>query len=225
MPLYNSPAIPPQLLQKGVPAYLLGGLNMLRGDATGTVADTALAANVATITVQLNQGATPLVGDFITVWGTTQQAGLFNATRAVITAVSITPATGAGTISFALTGSNQSTTADTGQWRMEIGETSEAITNNSFSAPVLVQAPEGDSQFTLPFAVRFPTLPTGCTVSLQAAVRDIASEYVTILTCAVVAASAQTMGPFGQATLQRGYFYRFAVTGLGGTGTIIAKIG
>ncbi len=41
MPLYNSPARPPQLLQKGVPAYLFGNLNMLQGNASGYVLDTA----------------------------------------------------------------------------------------------------------------------------------------------------------------------------------------
>lgn len=225
MSLYNSPFIKPQLLQKGVPAYLFGGLNMLRGNATGTVLDTALATNVGTITVQLNEGATPLIGDLITVWGTSQQTGLFNVTRALITAVSITPATGAGTISYALTGSNQSITADPGRWLMEIGETSEAIVNNSFSVPVCVQAPQGDSQFTLPVAVTFPTLPTAVTVSIQAAIRDIASEYTTLGVVAAVAAGAISAGPFASVTLQRGYFYRLAVTGLSGSGTITAKVG
>ena len=134
--LYNSPFVPPQLLQKGVPAYLFGGLNMLRGNAKGTVSQTALASNVATISVQLQEGATPVVGDYITVWGTALQSGLFNVTRSLITAVSITPATGAGTISYALVGTNQSATADAGCWQMEIGETAESITNNSFSVPV-----------------------------------------------------------------------------------------
>jgi hypothetical protein len=223
--LYNSPFVPPQLLQKGVPAYLFGGLNMLRGNAKGTVSQTALASNVATISVQLQEGATPVVGDYITVWGTALQSGLFNVTRSLITAVSITPATGAGTISYALVGTNQSATADAGRWQMEIGETAESITNNSFSVPVCVQAPQEDSQFTLPLSVTFPTLPTAVTVSIQGAIRDIASEYTTIGIVATVVTGGQTVGPFGQLSLQRGYFYRFAVTGLTGTGTICAKIG
>ena len=230
MSLYNSPAVPPQLLQKGVPAYLFGGLNMLRGNAKGTVADTALAANVATITVQLNEGATPVAGDYITVWGTSQQAGLFNVTRALITAVSITATTGAGTISYALTGTNQSATADTGRWQMEIGETADTLTNNTFSAPACIQAPQGDSQFTVPIAVTFPggVLPTALTVNLQAAIRDIASEYTNVSApIATVAAGVYSSGPFNQVTLQRGYFYRAAVSGLtiGSATGIIVKIG
>ena len=211
--LYNSPLTRPQLLQKGVPAYLFGGLNMLQGNARGYVTQTALGSmgvptapagtpdtssgtlaantyyakivainatghtaggtesapvvlastgniawtwtavagavsyqiwvgtssgtentfatsatnsytqtaaltsgtipatdttNVASVSVFINQGPLPLVGDQITVWGTAQQSGAFNVTRAIITAVSITAATGQGTISFALTGTNQS---------------------------------------------------------------------------------------------------------------------
>ncbi len=226
MPLYNSPARPPQLLQKGVPAYLFGNLNMLQGNALGYVLDTSLTGGaVGIVTVQINQGPIPLVGDLLTVINTAQQAGLFNVTRAVITATSINAATGTGTISYALTGTNQSLTADPGSFISEPGESSEALVNNSFSVPVTVQAPQGDSQFTLPISVTFPTLPTAVTVSIQAAIRDIAAEYTTLGTVAVVAAGAQTVGPFGQVTLQRGFVYRLAVTGLSGSGTITAKVG
>ena len=225
MSLYNSPLTKPQLLQKGVPAYLFGGLNMLQGNAKGYVLDTALATNVATVTIAINEGPIPHVGDLITVWGTSSQSGLFNVNRALITGVSITATTGQGTVTFALTGTNQTTTADAGAFLCEPGETSETLTNNSYSQAVLVQAPEGDSQFTLPVAVTFPTLPTDVTVSIQAALRDIGAEYTTLQTVATVATSAQTNGPFGYVTLQRGYFYRFAVTGLTGTGTITAKVG
>lgn len=227
--LYNPPFVKPQLLQKGVPAYLFGNLNMLRGNASGTVADTALASDVATITVQINQGATPVVGDYITVWGTAEQSGLFNVTRALITAVDITASTGAGTISYALTGSNQSTTADPGMFLMEIGETSETLTNDTFSTSVLVQAPQGDSQFTIPFCVTFPggVLPTDVTVTLQRAIRDLASDYTDTDTVVTVATTAYTAGPTVLATLERGYFYRAAVTGLtlGSATGIIAKVG
>lgn len=227
MPLYNSPAIPPQLLQKGVPAYFFGSLNMLQGNAKGTVADTALATNVATVTVQINEGPIPKVGDLITVWGTALQTGLFNITRAVITAVNITPATNAGTISYALTGSDQSITADGGRFLCEPGETAEALTTSTFSAPITVQAPQGDSQFTLPLAVSCPSVPTAATFTLQVAIRDIAAEYTNTATVVTIAGGVFTAGPCVQATLQRGYVYRLAVTGVsGGTSpSVTAKIG
>ena len=227
MPLYNSPLTPPRLLMKGVPAYLFGGLNMLRGNASGTVTQTAIATNVGTVTVQINQGPIPLVGDYITIWGTALQTGLFNVTRALVTAVSITATTGAGTISFSLTGTDQTATADPGMFLVEIGETSETLTTTTFSAPICVQAPEGDSQFTIPLAVSCPSMPTAATFTLQVAIRDIAAEYTNTTGVVTIAGSVFTAGPVVQVTLQRGYFYRLAVTGVsGGTNpTVIAKVG
>jgi hypothetical protein len=139
--------------------------------------------------------------------------------------VSFVASTNIMSISFALTGSNQSATADGGTVIVEPAETSEAIVNNSFSRAVLVQAPEGDSQFSLPISVTFPTPPTAVVVSLQAAIKVQSNEWTTLGQIAVVAGSAQTAGPFSTATLQRGYVYRLAVTGLSGTGTIVAKVG
>lgn len=227
MPQYNSPARPPQLLQKGVPAYLFGNLNMLQGNALGYVVDTALAANVGSVTVQINQGPIPLVGDLLTVVNTSQQTGLFNVTRAVITATNINAATGTGTLSYALTGTNQSVTADPGSFISEPGESSEALTTNTFSVPVTVQAPQGDSQFTLPLSVTCPSLPTAATFTLQRAIRDIAAEYTNTTAVVTIAAGVFTAGPCVLATLERGYVYRLAVTGVsGGTNpTVVAKVG
>jgi hypothetical protein len=226
MPAYNPPFIKPQLLQKGVPCWLWGGLDMKRGNCSGTVADVAVATNVASVTVQINEGPIPLIGDLITVWGTASNAGVFNVTRATITAVNITMATGAGTISFALTNSNVSITADVGRFLCEIAEFGEALVNGASQA-ALVQAPQGDSQFSLPVAITFPSLPTTATVNLQAAIRDIAAEYTTIQLMATVAGGVQTTAPFSYVTMQRGYFYRLlnsSVTG-GTSPTIIGKIG
>lgn len=227
MPTYNSPFVKPQLLQNGVPAYFFGGFNFLRGNGKGTVASVALTSNVATVTVTVNEGPLPLVGDWVTIWGTTSASGAYNVTRAVVTAVSFNTATNTGTATYALTSANLATTADPGQVLFEPTETAEALTNNSFSAPIVVQSPRGDSQFTLPIAISFPSLPTTATVNLEGAIRDNASEYTPLGIVAAVVAGAQTVGPFGQVQLQRGYVYRLAVTGVtgGSSPTLIAKIG
>jgi hypothetical protein len=232
MPQYNAPFTPPQLLVKGVPSWLFGSMSLLRGNAIGRVSQTALATGVGSVTVQIDQGPIPLVGDYITVWGTALQTGLFNVTRAVITAVSITPATNAGTISYALTGSTQSATADGGRFTTEPAEQAEALVNNSFSVPCVLQAPSGDSQCTLPLAVTFPSAPASATVTLQMAVRDIAAEYTTCLNPDTGNPIQVTYGggnyqPVVQAPFQRGYFYRLAVTNVvgGSSPTIIGKIG
>ena len=216
MPTYNSPLVKPQLVQKGVPAYLFGNLNMLQGNTKGRVTNVALTSNVVTISLTIFEGPQPKVGDLITIWGTASTSGLFNVTRAILTAVTITGSTGAGTVTFALTHADVVSVANTGAFLVETGESSEALTNNSYSTAAVVQAPQGDSQFTLPMAVTFPggVLPTAVTVTLQVALRDIDAEYTNTTTAVTVAATAYTAGPVVQATLQRGYCYRVAVTGL-----------
>jgi hypothetical protein len=230
VPAYNSPLLRPQLVQKGVPCYLLGSLNMLQGDTKGYVTQTAIATNVGTVNVSINQGPIPKVGDLITIWSTALQTGLFNVVRAVITAVTITAATGQGTISFALTGTNQSAAADPGAFETEPGEVGETPVAGASQA-CLIQAPSGDSQFTVPVAVTFTggVLPTAITVTLQVAVRDVDAEYTNTSTAVVVAAGAYSAnaGPVVQATLQRAGFYRLKVSGLtaGSATGIIGKIG
>ena len=76
--LYNSPLTRPQLLQKGVPAYLFGGLNMLQGNARGYVVDTALTGTGALATIAINSGATPTgwaTNDTFTIAGGTGGVG------------------------------------------------------------------------------------------------------------------------------------------------------
>jgi hypothetical protein len=226
MPAFiNSAFQKPRLLTEGVPTYMFGSFSQQRGNTHLGLATNAIATNVATITAQFINGPLPRVGDLISIINSANSSGAFNVNRAVIVSVSYNATTNVMTITFALTGSNQAATADGGSVTVEPGETSEAIVNNSFSIAVLVPAPEDGSQFTLPISVTFPTLPTACTVSVQAAIKEQSNEWTTLGQIAIVAAGAQTQGPFSQVTLQRGYCYRLAVTGLSGTGTIVAKVG
>jgi hypothetical protein len=225
MPAYvASPFYPPQLLQKGVPAYLWGSYNTLIGNTYLAVTNVALTTNVATVSVQLINGPLPTVGEYISIINSTSTTGLFNVNRAVITGVTIDNGTGIGTITFALTHANVTSGADVGSVLVEPAEVAETLAAAN-SVAVCVQAPEGDSQFTVPVAVTFPTIPTAATVTLQVAIRNQDSEYTNTTTVVTVAASAYTAGPVVQVTLQRGYFYRLAVTGITGSGTIIGKIG
>lgn len=226
MPAYqDSPFQVPKLLLKGVPCYLFGTYDYKIGNMNGFVTNVALTSNVATVTVTALNGPKPVVGYLITIINSASTSGLFNVNRAVITGVTWTDSTGSGTITFALTHANVVSAADQGTVIIEPAEVVDTLANNSFSQACLVQAPEGDSQFTLPIAVTFGTIPTAATVTLQVAIRNQNAEYTNTTSIITVATSAYTAGPVVQATLQRGYFYRFAVTGLtGGTG-IIAKIG
>jgi hypothetical protein len=226
MPAFiNSPFQKPQLLQKGVPAYLIGSFSQKVGNTHLALVTDAIASNVATITATYLNGPLPAVGDLVSIINSTNSSAAFNVSRIAIASVSYNATTNVMTLTFALTASNQAATADGGTVVVEPGEKSESLTNSSYSQAVFVQAPEGDSQFTLPISVTFPTLPTAVTISLQSAIKVQSNEWTTLGIVATVAASAQTVGPFGEVTLQRGYLYRLAITGLTGSGTCIAKIG
>lgn len=227
MPAYvDSPNNPAVLVQEGTATYLFGSYNMHQGPTVMRITNSALTSNVGTITVQITAGEIPLVGSLITVTQTQAGSGGMNVNRAAITAVSVTALTGAGTISYADTHANITSVADTGSAIAEVPEIPETVANGN-SIACIFQAPKGDAQFTVPLAVTFPTIPTAVTVNLQAALHNVNSEFTNVSTTAqiVVASSAFTSGPFAQVSLQRGYFYRFAVSGVSGTGTIVAKIG
>jgi len=227
MPAYaNSAFQTPQLLQKGVAAYLFGAFSQQRGNTILGLSTDAIATNVATVTAQLINGPLPNIGDLVSIINAANSAGAFNVNRAPLTGVAYVVATNVMTLTFALTGTNQGATADGGTVIVEPAEVSEALVLNAPSTACLVQSPEGDAQFTIPMSVKFPTLPTSCTVDLQGAMRNNANEWTVVQAgVAVVAAGVQTVGPLAQISLQREYLYRFNVSALVGTGTIIGKIG
>lgn len=229
MPAYvNSPFQNPVLVTKGVPCYLLGSFDFKIGNTRLYITDVAIATDVATVSVQMITGPVPVVGGLISIINTTTSSGAFNVNRAVITGVTINATTGAGTITFALSSGDVSTTADSGTVIVEPAEVPETLTAEA-SIACLIQAPEGDSQFTVPLAVTFAggVLPTAVTATLQVAIRNIDSEYTNTTAAVVVVSTAYTHGPVVEATLERGYFYRVLISGLtaGSATGVIAKIG
>lgn len=227
MPVFvNSPFVKPQLAMKGVPAYFFGSFDQRIGNTNLYITKVALTSNVATLTVQLMNGPIPIVGDLISVINSASTGGVFNVNRSMITGVTIDSSTGAGTITFALVNANVSQAADNGSVIVEPAEIAETLAEGASQA-VIIQAPECDSQFTLPFAVTFTTKPTAVTVTLQQAINANTGEWTNTTTAVTVAASAYTTGPVVSATLQRGYAYRALVSGLTlGSGVgLIAKIG
>lgn len=227
MPVFiNSPFQNPILVMKGVAAYLWGFFSQLNGNSRLALTNTALTANVATVTVLLVQGPQPVVGSLISIINSTNSTGTFNVNRAVITAVTIDSITGAGTITFALTHANVTAAADAGTVVVEPAEVGESITGSANSIACVFQAPEGDSQFTVPMAVTGSAGITAMTATLQVAIKNIDSEYTNTTTVVTkTAANTYSAGPVVQATLQRGYCYRIAITGVTGTGTVVGKLG
>jgi hypothetical protein len=221
----DSPFQVPIFAQDGVATYLFGSFNSHQANTRMLVSGTSLTSDVASLTVQIVEGEVPTIGSLISVIQTTRGSGVFNVNRVPLTAVAISAATGSGTVSFALTSANVTPLADHGTAIVEVPEIPETLVDGN-SIACVYQAPAGDSQFTIPLAVTFPTLPTAATVTLQVAVRNQNSEFTNTSTAIVVASSALVQpAPVVQATLQRGYCYRLAVTGVSGTGTIIGKLG
>ena len=227
MPAYqNSPFQPPILVMKGVPAYLWGTFSYKIGNTRLILTNSALTSNVATVTVTVLDGPLPVVGGLISIINSTAGSGALNVQRAVITGTTISATTGSGTLTFALTNANITSVADSGSIVVEPAEVPEALVNNTASMACVIAAPQGDSQYTVPIAVTFPTPPTGVTVTLQRALKNNASEFTTDTAAQIVyAAGAYTSGPITEATLERGYLYRLYVSGLTGNGTIVGKIG
>lgn len=226
MPAYvNSPFSQQPLNMKGVPTYLWGYFDQRIGNTNAYVTNTALTSDVATVTLQILNGPMPVVGAPISIINSKNGSAIFNVARALITAVDINADTGAGTVTFALTGSNVASAADQGTVIIENAEIPETLAEGA-SIAAAFQVPDSDSQYTVPVSVTFPTMPTAATVTLQRAVvgRDLL-EWTDTTAVVTVAASAYTAGPMVEATLERGYLYRFLVSGVTGSGTILARLG
>lgn len=226
MPAYtNSPFSNPILAMKGVPVYLFGSFDPRVGNTKAYLTNSALTSNVATVTVQITDGPMPVVGGLISIINSTAGSAALNVSRAVITGVTISSATGAGTITFALTNADIASVADAGTVIIEPSEVGEALAEGA-SIACVIQAPEGDSQFTVPIAVTFPIMPTAVTVTLQKALKNLDAEYTNTSCVVQVAGSAFVSGPVVEAALERGYCYRLLVSGLTGSSkTIVGKLG
>lgn len=147
MPAYsNNPLQAILLALPGIPTYVWGSLNDRVSPTRMTVSNVALTSNVATLTVQVIEGNVPVAGQLVTVTGTQTASGAFNVTAVAIASATINAATGAGTITFALTHANVSSTADSGLAVAPQIVAPEAVTTNENSAAVaLPMAQDGKS--------------------------------------------------------------------------------
>ncbi len=170
------------------PNYLFGNFDFNSADYEFQISQVALTSNVATVTVQLVRGGggtspntilpLPVVGAHMGVQGTASNSGLFNVDPATITAVSIN-ASGAGTISYACTGSNVTATADSGKLVVWPYEYPDLISSGTASIPIALSFMPDESDNSRCFFAEcvFPSLPTSATVVMQAANVDIDSRY------------------------------------------------
>lgn len=223
MPAYQStPASnnPPQCLQPGVPGYAFGS------KATGQttllqITKVAITGNVATITVLVREGNIPVVGQLISITGTSQLTPLFNVSNIAISGVSIVAATGVGTITFALVHADVVAVDDNGQGYVPVNEVGETLVNASSIAFAMQEiVGQNANARTITWSTMYPSAPTSVTMTLQASLFDIDAQYQSL------DSSTNTAGDERQVTASNFRFLRVVASAVvGGTSpTSIVKV-
>lgn len=239
MPVYQTTAFGPAYkktlrAQTGVlPIYLFGSCDSHTEPFHFSISQLSLTSNVATATVQLRDGGgglaagvpqpTPQAGAVMGVRGTTLASGAFNVDPITVTASTVDPSTGAGTITYALTHANVTAAADSGELVVWPYEYPDIVASGTASIPVAqVFTPDESDNSRCLFAEAkwFGTMPTAATVQLQVANIDQDARYYTVKNnigvspTASVAASDALATIAGSAVTQSGAEYSFLMAKL-----------
>lgn len=236
----------PQLLVPGTPAYVFGSFNDKTGPTLGIVLSDSGNGTTSTVTFQILSGNIPITDTLISIVGTANAAGAYNATNAQILSVTQvnTPDDGVYTVTFLGSG-NTAKAADYGQVYIAQREVGDQLTTTVASVPVMAGAsgPASNGK-SLSVTIKLPANTTanpstlsGVTITVQGANFDLDSEYNDIGTVAAAVAAGTTtdwqsgQGDTATGTLIAGSvnlpnfrFYRLKVTGVTGAGPIIGKI-
>lgn len=177
----------------------------------------AVSSNVVTLTVTIKEGNIPVIGDLIYVYKTTQNAGALNTTTGIaISAVSITAATGKGTVSYPKTTGNLATTADTGYAQSTITDVGETLAAQAYRAFSL-----GPKSYGVTWSWSCPSAPSTIALQLEGAINNNDSEFVAIGT-----SQTTTSGEVIATVPELVQFVRVKVTATtgGSSPTIIIKL-
>jgi len=174
----NAPGTAVQGLLSGQVAYAAGSKAL--GPATKMLIDhVAVAANVVTLTVTVVEGNTPAVGDLIFVYATSSNSGGLNTSTGIaIASVSITAATGKGTLTYAKSTANIGTTADTGYANSIPGETGDALTGSAQKLAAFAVNPAAGYGLTWSWST--PSAPSTIALQLEGAVDNVDAEFTII---------------------------------------------
>jgi hypothetical protein len=229
MPTFGNAFALVSALEPGRPGYVFGSFNELVPNTAALVTSVATASNVATVGLKLTAGNIPAVGSLISIQGTTQATGAYNVNRVAITGVSGFDSgdNSTGTVTFALSSSNLSTAAASGQAIVATPELSESLANGASVALAAQQEAAFPNQGkTVTLDVSFPSLPTACTVNLQGAVVNSDADYQTIANSTITVATSAADKKSVTIPDLNYRFYRALVAGVtGGTSpTIVAKL-
>jgi hypothetical protein len=229
MPAYQSdPTVIRTSAISGTLFYSYGSPSTYGPDDPGCsalVTSVAIASNVATVGLKITGGFKPVVNQLITIHGTqTATSGgapNFNVTNVALASVSgfNTGDNSTGTVTFALTSNNISTTTDAGEAYMPPLETADVCANGS-GQQVALPTPSGfpSTSRDVQWSTKTPSAPSAYTANLQGALVDQDSEYTTI----------DTMTTPGNQTKTgvRANFLRVNLSGVSGgsSPTIVARI-
>ena len=210
--------IPPMLLP-GIVGYSFGSFNPDLPTTRMQVTSVAITSNVATLTVQMVEGNIPAVGSLISVRGTQKAGGAFNVSNIALTGVSIVALTGIGTVTFALTHADVTSTPDAGAADVPVPEVAEAMTNST-GLQLTMQPASGlpNNSRDVEWTILTPSAPASVSAALQVADTDAEADYSTIDTSTAVG-SRQVAGV-------RANFIRIKLSSVvGGTlPTVIGKV-
>jgi len=225
----------PQLGVAGTPSYLIGSYNDKTSPTLGRIISDSAVTTVATLVFQIVDGNVPVSGSLITVVGAANSAN-FNVVNAVVTVVSVS-AEGVAMVTYAITSTSQGTLADTGLViipQPEVGETiSAAYTSvpvaRPFNNPNIQQGQSLTATLNLLSGGSLSTV----TAILQGADFDIDGEYQTIYSFTAAGASGSiytfqsgqgTAATVAAVNLLNYRFYRFILSPVTGSGSVIGKI-
>lgn len=205
-------------LLPGVPSYSWGSQNDRTPPSRFSIQSVAISGDVATLAVKLLEGLIPIVGALISVLGTESVAGLFNVTNVALASVSINSTTGVGTLTFALTGTNLSTTADSGSALVPQPIVGEAlVTGPTAGQQFAIQSQSGgNKQHGLSWFTQFTGSPSTVAMELQVADFDRDADYTTVDESTNTAGETRSVGNI------TANFVRIRQTSTGGTSPTVA---
>lgn len=223
MPAYiTDPNTPRRTLLEGIPGYSAGSYALGQAGTRCYVTTVAIAANVVTLGVRIVEGNIPTVGSLITVRGTVVGTAAVNVTNVALASVSIVAATGLGTVTYAATAANLSTTPDGGQALIPVPEVAELLAIQKWQQlGVPFSNPELVTGRVISWSWSTPSAPATLALQLEGAINDVDTEY------AIIGVSQTTLLGTVIGNVPVGIrFLRINVTAFtgGSSPTIIAKV-
>lgn len=172
---------PPQITPRrgftgGLPAYSAGSFAFGQAPTKFYVTNVTASGATVTLGVKLIEGNIPAVGSLITVVGTVVGGALVNVTNVALTAVSITAATGLGTVQYASTAPLLAQTNDGGMAIVSVPEVGDTLAVQKFQQFTL----DPDGGYGITWSWSTPSAPATLALQLEAAINDNDAEYTIV---------------------------------------------